>query len=461
MNKPYMMPVVKASPDIKLPEPRISRLLIFVLRIITRFYLFMFYGVARVILRGEMELFTAFKRALEGKSRLIIAFRHPNGGEPQLLSWFFLFKLRRLAARSGIRFSRFPHAVFVYGYEVARWGGWVARLVMPNLGGMPIHHAKLDREGMGRIYNAILDGDYPVALAPEGQVSYTTDSIPRMEQGVIRIGFGAAERLADMKIAGQGQESGKNIPLEILPIAVHFRFGSWGKLTLEALLKRIERYTGAGGPGKPFVQRLEASRNHILEENEKRYGLKADKEAPFENRLEAVIDAALESTERILGVKTHGDLFSRMYTLRQICWDCIVLPGVDSFKGLSGVEKAVRDLKAGEAWHAGRHLELVDLSWYFRTPLPAEDAPLHHKIEYTQNLWDFANRTMGGAYSDRISIFPRRVIIQAAPLLNLSDRLDDYRKDKKTTINTALSDLTDLFLKCIDEVNKADQLKDH
>jgi hypothetical protein len=452
MHKPFKMPAVTALPDVKTSEPRISIFVVFLLRVLARFYLFLFYGIAKTVLRGQEHIFPAFKRALEGKSRCIIAFRHPNGGEPQLLTWFFLFKLRRLAARVGVKFARFPHAVFVYSYEVIRWGGWPARYVMPNIGAMSIHHSKMDSRGMARIYKAITDGPYPLALAPEGQVSYTADDIPRLELGVIRIGFNAADRLAK---AGGGKEQ---IPVEILPVAIHFRFGPWGRLTLELLIKRIEKYTGVsrvgnGGEGLSYSQRLALSREHILGVSEKRYGIASDPARPFEERLDAVINAALSATERILGVKTDGEFFSRMYSLRQTCWDRIVLPGVDDFEQFTGVERGVMDLTAGEAWHAGRHLEVVDLGWYFKGPVPGEDAPLHRKIEYAQNLWDFASRTMGGAYPDRISIFPRRVIIQAAPVINLSERLPEYHADKKSAVLSALKALENAYRWCIDAVN--------
>ncbi|MDR2403677.1 MAG: acyltransferase [Spirochaetaceae bacterium] len=446
MNKPYMMPVSGALPDLKIPEPRISKLMIFLIKVLGRVYLFLFYGVARVLLRGEKVLFDAFKRSLEGKSRCIIAFRHPNGGEPQFLTWFFLCKLKALAARSGVRFPRRPHAVFVYSYEVARWGGWVARFVMPRVGAMPIHHSKVDSQGMTRIYKAIVDGPFPLALAPEGQVSYTTDSVPRLEQGVIRIGFAAADRMSKAE---------KPAPVEILPISVYYRFGSWGKFTLELLLRKIEKATGFRRRGKavlPFAERLRVCRDHILAVNEKRYCIKMDPALSFEERIDAVIVAALDSAEKILGVRSSGNHFARIYGLRQICWDRIVLPGVDSLSNLSGIEREVTDLLAGEAWYAGRHLEIVDFSWYFRVPLPADDASLHHKIEYAQNLWDFANRTMGGAYANRISIFPRRVIIHAAPPINLTERLPAYNNDKKSAINSAMADLKQAYMDCIEEI---------
>jgi len=427
-----------------------SRWVIFLSAIFGRLYLFVYFGVAKVVLQGESHLLDVFKRVLSGKSRCILAFRHPNGGEPQLLSWFFLFKLRALAARKGVRFVRRPHSVFVYGYEVVRWGGWVARFVMPGIGAMPIHHSKMDRKGMARIYDAIINGPYPVALAPEGRISYTTDTVPRLEPGVIRMGFQAAERLA-AKNAG--------CPLEILPVSVHYRFGSWGHLTLERLLRKIEKvcdFSGKDRKNLPFVERVRQCRDHILEANEVRYQISRDAEgdAPpsFEERLEKVTNVALETAERIVGVSSDGDVVARLHRVNQMCWDRIFIPTVDHFEDHTPVEKGTMDLQAGEAWYAGRHIELVDFCSCFQASLPQEDSTLHEKVEYAQNLWDFASRSMGGAIKNRVSIFPRKVVIQAAPVINLSERLPAYKKDKKNTIAKALSDLEKAYHDCIDVV---------
>jgi hypothetical protein len=315
MYKPYKSPVVTASPDIKVGEPRMSKFVIFLVKVFGRLYLFLYYGIAKTELYESKTLFDAFSRALSGKSRCIIAFRHPSGGEPQLLTWFTLFKLRSLAARSKIRFSRRPHIVFVYSYEVVRWGGWVPRFIMPNLGGMQVHHSKMDSKGMNTIYNAITNGPYPVAIAPEGGVSYTSNSFPRLEPGAIRIGFNAADRLAEKEADCQ---------VEILPVSVHYRFGSWGKLTLELLIRKIEKACGLNSRKRkkmPFVERVQQCRDHILESNETRYKLKIDDSFSFEKRLEQVANIALETAERMAGIKGEEDFFFRMHRMRQIYWD--------------------------------------------------------------------------------------------------------------------------------------------
>jgi|GEM_PF-1125238 len=454
MRRPYKKPIVTASPDIKIPEPHLSKLVILLLKRLTRLYLFLFMGVAKIILQEDRYLFEAFERALAGKSRCILAFRHPNGGEPQLLTWFFLSKLRKLAAKKGVRFAQAPHSVFVYSYDVIRWGGWVSRFIMPGIGAMPIYHAKLDSKSMVRIFNSIINGPYPLALAPEGKVSYMTDSVPRLEQGVIRIGFQAAERLV---------ENGIDCPLEILPLSIHFRFGSWGHFTLEWLLRKIERVCGFYRRGRrklPFTERVRQCMDYVLKANETRYQIKGgtvdgnNTPLPFEMRLEKVVYAALETAERIMDAKSDGDILTRMHRVNQMCWDRIYIPGMEDFKGSTQVEQGIMDLQAGEAWYAGRHIGLVELCWYFRVPLPQNEATLHAKVEYAQNLWDFANRSMGGAFKNRVNIFPRRVILQAAPVINLSERLSAYKSDKKSTIATTLSDLEQSYRDCIDTVAK-------
>ena len=448
MYKPYKVPVTRVFPDIKVPQPRISKVVLLLVRLLVRLYLFLLFGVVKVLHQGD-SLYEAFRRALAGESRCIIAFRHPNGGEPQILGWFFLFKLKALAAKKGIRFARKPHALFVYGYEVVRWGGRPARLVMPNVGAMPIHHSKMDSQGMARIYKAITEGTYPVALAPEGQVSYTTDSIPRLEPGAVRIGFHAAQQLADKNI---------NCPVEILPVSIHFQFGWVGKLSMERLLRKIEKYCGFSGKAEgkhPIEERLRKCRDYILKMNEDRYCIKSDDSLSFNERLERVVNAAVENAERMLGIKNEGDFFARLYKIRQVCWDRIFLPSLDNINNMSRVERGIKDIAAGEAWHIARHQELADFGWYFRHPVPTEDSPLHSKVEYVQNLWDFANRTMGGAISGRKNILIRKVIIQSGPVVNLSRRLPEYKENKKAAINESLSELEKAYLYCINEANKS------
>jgi len=448
--------VLSAFADIKLPEPRISKFVLFLIKLLGRTYLFLFYGITQIVPHNEKTLFETFDRVMSGKSRCIIAFRHPNGGESQLLAWFFLFKLRKYAVKHGIRTIRRPHAIFVYGYEVMRWGGWVPRFVLPNMGATGVYHSKMDSKGMSRIYKAIVSGPYPVAIAPEGQVSYTADTVPRLEPGVIRIGFHAASEL---------EKINPDCPVEILPLSIHFRFGPWGNGNMELLLRLTERLCGFSRKESKklkFSERLEKCRDRIIEVNEERYKIKNDASIPLNecsyiDRIEKTAYAALETAERMLGLKSEGDYFVRLYKVRQICWDRIYIPDLYDIEKIPQIERSMMDLKAQEAWYIARHQEYADFSWYFKSPVPSDDAALHTKIEYIQNLHDFANRTMGGAFGNRVSIFPRKVIIKCAPVINLTERLAGYKQDRKNTIADTLSDLEKAYLENINEMIRDEQ----
>ncbi|MDR1899518.1 MAG: acyltransferase, partial [Treponema sp.] len=431
MRRPYAAPVDRAFPDVDNPGGRRLRPsagLMALIRLVGRLYLYFFMGGARVILRGEHYLFSVFDRAMASKSRVVLAFRHTCGWEPQVISWYVLLRLGRRARRAGVRFSIPPHVRFVYGYEVLRWGGLAARFIMPRLGALAVHHAKLDKAGMDRIYDAIMKGPWPVAIAPEGQVSYSADGLFHLEPGVVRMGFSAAERLAD-----------SGVPVELFPVSVLLRYDRRGERAMERLLRRIEELAGiageaAEGGGAPgaFARRAERCREALLALLERRYGL-APRAGGFSERMDAVIEGAVKRTGEVLGeAPGGGDHFSRMYRLRQLCWDRIFLPRKNPGE-LRALERAGADLLAGEAWYAARHLELVDFCWYFRSfPLPGDGAPLHRKVEYVQNLWDLASRAMGGAYADRKNIHPRRVIIRSSPPIDLSARLEGFRRDRKT-----------------------------
>jgi hypothetical protein len=316
---------------------------------------------------------------------------------------------------------------------------------MPRLGALPVHHSKLDSKGLAGIYAAVTESPYPVGIAPEGQVSYAARGTPRLEPGVIRIGLGAAEQLKNKE---------NPLPVEILPVAIHLSYGRGAGRAMEGLLRKVEKLCGlnheAAGEND-LANRFLRCREIILSLNESRYGIASDPGLSWEERTAVLLKKALDHCAGILGVKSaRDDHFNRMYYLRQVCWDRIFVPGKEAGEEKeTALEQAVGDLRAGEAWHAARHMEIADFTWYFRDPPPGRDAPLGVKIEYVQNIWDFANRTMGGAYANRVNIHPRSVTIQAGPAINLNAALEEYRMDRKETVGKLLARLQAAYLDLI------------
>lgn len=453
MRKPYMQPVGVARPEVRLKAPKLCPWVIVLIRLLARPYLAVTLGFRSIEIRRAAGLVTAFSDHLSGRARVILAFRHPYGDEPQLLGWVFLRGVVREARRLGMRLPRPPHALFVHGYEVPRWGGSLLRWLLPRVGAMPVHHAKIDSVGMARIRDAIVRGKYPLALAPEGQVSYTSEWVPRLEQGTVRLGMAAAEEIA---------LSGQQLPVLIVPISVHYRYGPEAIPSLNKLIVRILDLTGLGSlKGKTSRECLEAGLDKILALAESQYGLSGvqnleqtggDRSPSRDERLAQVITRALEAGERILGLNSgKGDPIERVYRIRQAGWDRVFLEGTDP-KQLPPLERALADRRAGEAWYAMRHMELVDFCWYFRCEPPGENEALHHVIEYAQNLWDFGSRLAGGAISERIIVRPRKAVVVIGETLDLSARLPAWQLNRKASVAETTAALGSAYLSCIEEI---------
>jgi hypothetical protein len=452
MYTPYARAVDQAQPDAAAHEPCIDKRIRLLARLAGRPYLYQFIGNAGIELEGN-TLLESFARAFNGESRCIAAFLHPNGAEPQILEYFTMFHLKKYAKKAGISCAIQPHLRFVHGYEVLRWGGALARFILPRVGAMPVYHSKIDSRSMERIYRALIEGPYPLAIAPEGQVSYFSNRIPHVEHGVARIGFTAMERMK-AKIGGRCPN------MEILPVSVRYCFDERGRRAMKKLIRETERCIGIGA-GAAMTETAETKaagtedsvaaaflrcREHILRKNEERCQIPGG--GTFVERVDALIERCLSRAEAILGVARRGaeDVFVRMYYLRQICWDRIFVAGKKSLADLPRLDRSLLDLAAGEAWHASRYLETVDFVYYLRAaPVADSRSSLRCQIEYAQNMWDFANRTMGGVFGTRRLIYPRRVIITSAEPINLRDYYETYCRNKKEAVRAAMDSVTARF----------------
>jgi hypothetical protein len=412
----------------------------------------------------------------EGRARLIIAFRHPYGDEPQLLTWALHRGLAREARRLGKPLSFRPHCLFLHGYEVPLWSGPLVRWILPRSGSMPIYHVRLDGAGLRTIRRALREGAHPLALAPEGQASYRSETLPRLERGALQFGFWCAEEIE----AAGGPEK-----VHILPLSVHVRYREEDIAVLESLARDLERRLGfstketAEAPserpaGEKTMERAERRRAlglrlrlidlALIGLGETYYGIKSkeragETEADFaawrdERRL-ALLDEALRRGEAMLGLPSDGDRIARVYRIRHEGWNR-VFPELD-LAALPPLERELADRRTGEAWYAMRHMELVDLGFYldaaYLEDQLADDASpsIGRLAETAYNLVDLASRLTGGDIRGRPNVLPRHVTLVAEPPLEMRSRLADYRADRRAALDGAERDLSAAFHHAIKE----------
>lgn len=451
------VPVTRARSRSPLRPSLPSPITLFFLRLVSPFYLRFALKFQSIEIQECEKVVDLWKAFQNGEIRLIIAFRHPYGDEPQLFSYAFDVLLPR-KARMLRRPLRNPvHARFVHGYEVALWGGPLVRWLLPRIGALPVYHAKMEAGGIKNIRNAIRNGPFPLALASEGQISYVSETVARLENGSVQMGFWCAEEL---------EKENRSERVIILPLSIHHRFNPRDFKKLHAFLSRLEKKCGLDSitSGTASVkERLVRLETRILAMTEEYYAksyrvkpavqVDVDVDTALRSRWKALMDAALAHAEFVLGIRTsvYSDAINRVYAIRQVCWDRIY-PGPETGKP-SALSRAFTNRRTGEAWYAMRHMEFVDIAFYldgaYLNSVEGGDPPFDRLVETAHNLDDLVSRLAGGNIRDRPSFMRKKAVIIPGEILDITSRLSDYQLDRKKTVAEATVSLKNIFIDCI------------
>jgi hypothetical protein len=353
-------PASKAMVRYRLSESRMALSALTVARLLGGLYLRFGRRIKGVEFRRPERLVEAWRDHLEGRSRVILAFRHPYGDEPQLLSHAFTSLLPRLARSLGRPLPGPALPRFVHGFDVPLWSDALVRWILPRTGAVPVYHVKFDKPSVERIRAILRNGPYPLALAPEGQVSYRAETLPRIESGTLRLGFWCAE---DLRAEGRQER------VLVLPISVYYDFDEREIGTLESLVARLESDLslplglGRAERKAALLSRLEAVEGALIRAAEGYYGIKAPAGAASrDGRLDALLETALERAEAAFALRPEGDRIARVYRIRQEGWNRIYPES--GLAPPSTLARRLADRRAGEAWYVMRHMELVDLCHY-------------------------------------------------------------------------------------------------
>jgi hypothetical protein len=450
-------PASEAQTRPVLASSRLSPIAVGIERILGGAYVRFALRIRGVEFRHPERLVEAWRDQLEGRTRLILAFRHPYGEEPQLLSHAFTSLLPRLARRMGAPLPGPTLARFVHGFEVPLWNGPIVRWILPRTGAVPVYHVKFDKPSVERILAILREGPSPLALSPEGQISYRAETLPRLERGALRMGFWCVEEL---------RAAGRDERVLVLPISVRYAFDEGGIGSLEAMLSGLERDLGmpvaTRAKGAPRAERLasllariEALDLGLIAAAEGYYGLSkapGSTRASRDERLDALLEAALRRAEATFGLKPQGDRIARVYRIRQEGWDRVYPESARAPR--RSLARLLSDRRAGEAWYVMRHMEFVDLCHYLDSAYARGGEPglsFDRLVEAAYSVADAASRLTGGDITDRPSVLDRRASIEIGEPIDLSERFDHYTRDRKGAMDAAFEELGNGYLKSIKE----------
>ena len=421
--------------------------------------------VRREELYDVERLARAYQGMQEGKLRLIVAFRHPGVEDGTVVFRLMCGIVAREARRLGISLRRPPRGYFLFGRDVPLWAGRFLGWMLPLLGAISVYPGRFEAHSMNTIRRYIADMPHPVALAPEGQVTYHNERVAALESGTAQLAFWCIEDL---------KKQSRTEAVVIVPVCTSYHYDLRDWKGLLRLLAKIERECGlapleglspragdrvrmppdTAAREKIHVRVMRISRHlvNIAEDFYSRfYGVsfpqreEEETSARLQERLRGLCEAALSVAEGFFQVTPKGDFVQRVLAVRMEGLGRIYRDDVSDVDALPGIERALGDRIAQESWLRLRHMELVDVLEYLRADYLRPDSGFDRFVETVTNLWDVVNRLEGGNVSGRINPFSKTVRIVVNEPLDVSGRWDDYKENRRKAVASLTQDILSSF----------------
>jgi hypothetical protein len=398
------------------------------------------------------RLVVAMDRFQAGESRLLLAFRHPSVDDPACLAHLIWRDLAREGRRLGRRWRPSPHFQFLYDRGIPLWAGPRIGWLLQRLGGCSIQRGKLDTAALRTARQLLLDGPYPLAVAPEGATNGHNERLSALEPGAAQLAFWTAADLAK----AQRPEA-----MTVLPIGVQYRFSGNAWPAIEALLCQLERQGGlatqptARPDPEALYPRLFALAERMLTLMETFYRDSYHRDLPaapatiaappaaaqtanlvLAERLGRLLETALAEVEESLAIEPRGDLASRCRRLEQAAWDRLYLaaPPTPLERGLAN---RLAEETAQRLWHMRLVESFVAVSGDYVKERPSQE----RFADTLLLLWDTQARILGQDPGTRPRLGPRTAQISLGEAIAITPLLEDYHHDRRRAVARLTADL--------------------
>lgn len=420
------------------------------------------------------RLVDAYREMQDGRARVLVAFRHPGVEDGTLVFRLMCGLVNREARRLGMPLRRPARGYMLYGRDVPEWSGQFLKHLLPLIGAISVFPGRYHSESIGTLRRYLTDKPHPIALAPEGQVTYHNERVAALESGTAQLAFWCME---DLKKQARTED------VVIVPVCTsyHYDEGDWPGLL--RLLGKIERECGllpveglSGTAVRPRVPpdlpdrekihvRIMRATRCILDLAEDFYARFYGVDFPvfpdeqsadgLQARLRGVCEAALGVCEAQLHLAPKGDFVQRVLSIRQTgflreCRDDIPDPSA-----LSALASGMADRVAQEAWLCLRHMELVDVLEYIRVDYVQPASSFDRFVEAVTNLRDVVNRLKGGNVSGRVNPFRKTARIVVNEPVRISQRWEQYGRNRRRAVDSLTHEILESFRAVAESANRS------
>ena len=455
------------QPPLRFVPPRYRHALFRLVAAIYPLYLRFGLKIRRVEVEGIESLVEHYRQFQDHKIRLIIAFRHPHVDDGAIMAWLLGGMAARAAKREARkegkrRLARRPFGYFVYDRGAPLWAGAFIGWLLPRMGAISVFRGKLDSHGFEEIRNVIANADQPLAIAPEGAVSYSERYAAPLETGVAHFAFWCVR---DLLAATRTEQ------VVILPVTPSYRHGRDAGRGLERIASYLERECGLpASTGQPIPRRLRIAAHTLFRTTELYYKRfhpvtsESIAEEPLElpahaeadcpesrfrssesERVEAIVEAALSTAEHRLGLSSDGEPIPRVRRIEQACWDRIYREDIADIESLPPLDRALADRVALETSLTMRHLQLADIMVYLSELSVPDEAEVDELAEAASNLAGIVARLKGGDISSTPRMGSRSITYRIGTPLSVSARWPAYRSNRQAAVDELMNSLREEF----------------
>jgi hypothetical protein len=405
-------------------------------------------GIDRVETANIEILVDLYRQFQAGKIRFLMAFRHPQVDDPLSMAYVVTRLVPQSARQQGISLQHPIHSHFLYDRGMTIWAGDELGWLFSRLGGSPIYRGKkLDWSGMRAARELLLNGRFPLAVAPEGATNGRNTIVSPLEPGVAQLAFWCVEDLL---------EANRSERVYLVPIALEYRYPNPPWERLDWLLSRLETDVGlsvqpiASGPNRErrFGDRLLRLGEHLVTQMEQFYQRfyrqsfsNLPPNSPLSERLQALLDAVLQVSEDYLGLSGKGTLAERCRWIENAGWNWIYREDLTDFSALSPLDRGLADWVAQETELRMAHMRLVESFVAVSGRCELETLNFESLSEIALILFDAIARLQGQTPPRRPRLGWRSSKVTVGQPICVSDRWPQYQKGRRAA-KDAVADLT-------------------
>ena len=391
----------------------------------------------------NVETLARFYHEFElGKTRLLLAFRHPNPTDPYVLSHLLWRDLPQTARQMGLPLKA-THSHFIYDRGIPLWAGSYLGWLFSRLGGIPIQRGKLDLQALKTARNLLANGQFPLAVAPEGGNNGHNEIVSPLEPGIAQLAFWAQEDLL---------AQGRDTSVVILPLGIQYRYIEEPWPALRSLIGQLEVDSGLGpATDGELYGRLYRLAEHLLTLMEgyyqEVYGVRFEAAEELNQndrlaaRLRSLIDEALKVAEQYFELRPKGSLTDRCRRLEQAGWDRIFRGGTEA---LSPVELGLANRIAEEAdfrlWHMRLVESFVAVTGHYVKEHPSADR-FAETVLLLRNLVDKIKGNTAGPQVNSLQLGPQRAIATVGEPIEIGPLFAGYTQKRRQAISSLTKEL--------------------